>query len=202
MTAIRVMWICLVAVLCAGSPAWAATVQVGVALPLTGDQSADGQAMKQAVDLFERDVKGSLGEHDIQFVVRDDQNDPDAAAKVASEFVGMGVAAVIGHPDGAVASAVAKSYQDASIPFISSYSSNPRTTKAGDHVYSVNYNLPVQGERIAAYLAGVLEAESILLIASEEGDGKDLVRAITNKSNKVGVEIAHTLKFKEGKVSD
>ncbi len=187
---------------CLASPSFAATVKVGVALPLSGDSAADGKAMQIALDLFQRDVRGTLGDNDIEFVVRDDKNDPTAAAAVAAEFAKMGVAAVIGHPDGKVAGKVAKAYQGAGIPFVSSYSSNPRATKVGDHVYSVNYNFPAQGERIAAYLAGVLEAESILLIVSEEGDGKDLLRSINNRSKRVGVEIAHTIKYEEGKVGD
>jgi len=190
----------LLATFFAAQPAMAATVKVGVALPLTGDAADDGAAMQRAIDLYKETAE--YGEHEIEWVVRDDGNDPGTAEGVASEFVNMGVAAVIGHPNNEVAAKVAKAYQGASIPFVSSYSSNPRATKAGDHVFSVNYSLHVQGERIAAYLAGVLEAESILLIASEEGDGKDLIRAITKKSGKVGVEVAHSVTFKAGKVGD
>ena len=49
---------------------------------------------------------------------------------------------------------------------------------------------------------GVLKADTILVIGSEEGDGKELIRAITKKGGQVGVEVGEVLKFKNGKVSD
>ena len=74
-------------------------IRIGVAGPMTGDQSVFGRDERRGVKLAvsEWNQKGGVLGKKIELIVEDDQHDPRQAVAVANRLVTDGVAGVIGH---------------------------------------------------------------------------------------------------------
>ena len=75
------------------------TIKIGVAGPMTGDQSKMGTDFKNGVSLAaeEWNAKGGVLGKKIELIVGDDQHDPKQAVSVANKIVNEGAAGIIGH---------------------------------------------------------------------------------------------------------
>ncbi|MFV1987417.1 MAG: ABC transporter substrate-binding protein [Gemmatimonadota bacterium] len=73
------------------------TARIGAILPLSGDLANLGRLLREGIDLA---LEGYARDHpdgfDIEFIVRDDASDPDAAAGLVEELEEEGVIAIIG----------------------------------------------------------------------------------------------------------
>ncbi len=111
----------------------ASTITLGVAGPLTGDQGAIGEQLKNGtiIAVEEWNAKsGVLGKR-IEIVWGDDQHDPKQAVSVAHKFVNAGVAGVIGHFNSSCSIPASTIYHDGKIVQISPGSTNPQLTERG-----------------------------------------------------------------------
>src|SRR2546428_13088655 len=75
------------------------TIRIAVAGPMTGDQSKQGNDLKNGVELAisEWNEKGGLIGKKIELLVGDDQHDPKQAVAVANKLVNSGIVGVISH---------------------------------------------------------------------------------------------------------
>lgn len=109
------------------------TIKIGVAGPMTGDQSKMGTDFKHGVSLAveEWNAKGGVLGKKIELIVGDDQHDPKQAVSVANKIVNEGAAGIIGHFNSSCSIPASDIYNRGGIPMISPGSTNPQLTEKG-----------------------------------------------------------------------
>jgi branched-chain amino acid transport system substrate-binding protein len=124
----------LLALCILSSPALAAEpVKIGLLAPLTGSWAAEGQEMKQVLDLLasELNAKGGLLGRTVEVVTEDDGGDPKTAALAAQRLVTKGVVAVVGTYGSSVTEATQNILNEAKLIQIANGSTNVRLTDKG-----------------------------------------------------------------------
>ncbi|MBA4374032.1 MAG: branched chain amino acid ABC transporter substrate-binding protein, partial [Thermodesulfovibrio sp.] len=108
-------------------------IKIGVAGPMTGDQSRFGMDFRNGVSLAVDDwnAKGGLLGKKIELIIEDDQHDPKQAVSVANKIVNSGAAGIIGHFNSSCSIPASDIYNRAGIPMISPGSTNPQLTEKG-----------------------------------------------------------------------
>jgi branched-chain amino acid transport system substrate-binding protein len=111
----------------------ASTIKLGVAGPLTGDQGAFGQELKNGVIIAveEWNTKGGVLGKKIEIIWGDDQHDPKQAVAVANKFVNEGVVGVIGHFNSSCSIPASTIYHEGKVVQITPASTNPQFTERG-----------------------------------------------------------------------
>src|SRR3972149_806357 len=111
----------------------ASTIKLGVAGPLTGDQGAFGQELKNGaiIAVEEWNAKGGVLGKKIEIVWGDDQHDPKQAVAVAHKFVNEGVVGVIGHLNSSCSIPASTIYHEGKVVQITPASTNPQFTERG-----------------------------------------------------------------------
>ncbi|MFN8484488.1 MAG: ABC transporter substrate-binding protein [Anaerolineae bacterium] len=156
------------------------SVRLAVAAPVTGPSSAVGQELVQsarlAVDRLNQ--SGGINGRSVELVVYDDQNDPALARQRAEEIVKDGRAlAVLGHNSSAPTQAASDVYNAAGIPMITGTASADEVTNNRPWSFSTTFNNTAQGAFLATYIAQVLKAPRVSIVASDEVYGKSLSQA-------------------------
>ena len=127
-------------------------VRIGLAGPFSDPV---GAPMKQAAEfaVAQINASGGIGGRPVELVARDDFGEPDSAVSVATDLVGAGVVAVIGHVYSGTTLATAPVYNDAGITQISPSSTTPRISDAGDYTFRVCPSDLQQGAALAHFAA-------------------------------------------------
>ena len=125
-------------VLSACQPAAPSNITVGLNVELTGSIPVVGESSKNAAELAVKEVNDAGGldvggtKYQIELMVEDNEDKAESAAAAAQKIVTAGALAMIGpnaSRNAIPASVVAES---SSMPMISPWSTNPKTTKVGD----------------------------------------------------------------------
>ena len=103
-----------------GGEAGDGPIRVGVAGPMTGDQSRNGEELWLGARLAmeEWNEKGGILGRKIELVQKDDQAEEKEAKKVATELIYADVVAVIGHYNSGVTFPASKEYAKRKIPML------------------------------------------------------------------------------------
>lgn len=152
-------------------------VRIGVAGPMTGDQSVFGRDERRGVNLAVQEWNqngGVLGKN-IEVIIEDDQHDPRQAVAVANRLVSDGVAGVIGHFNSNCSIPASAVYNRAGIPMISHGSTNPQLTEQGfNNVFRVCGRDDQQGKIAADFACSTLKASRIAIIQDKTTYGQGL----------------------------
>src|SRR5574339_129462 len=125
-------------VLAACQPAAPASIKVGLNVELTGSIPVVGESSKNAAELAVKEVNDAGGldvggaKDTIELLVEDNEDKAESAAAAAQKLVTAGALAMVGpnaSRNAIPASVVAES---SSMPMISPWSTNAKTTKVGD----------------------------------------------------------------------
>ncbi len=168
------------------------TVRIAVAGPMTGDQSKQGNDLKNGVELAVaewNDRGGVLGKK-IELLVGDDQHDPKQAVAVANKFVNSGVVGVIGHWNSSASIPASEVYHRSSISMITPASTNPQVTDRGyANVFRVCGRDDQQGTVAAEFVATYLKAGRVAILHDKTTYGQGLAsefrKALGNRAEVV-----------------
>ena len=164
------------------------TIKIGVAGPMTGDQSKMGMDVKNGAELAIKEWNqrgGALGKK-IELLVEDDQHDPKQAVAVANKLVNAGIAGVIGHFNSSASIPASSVYNKAKIPMITPASTNPQFTEQGfTNVFRVCGRDDQQGLVAATFVADILKLKKVAVIHDKttygQGLADEFVKALGNK---------------------
>ncbi len=152
-------------------------IRIGVAGPMTGDQSVFGRDERRGAELAVQEWNrsgGVLGKK-IEAVVEDDQHDPRQAVAVANRLVSDGVVGVIGHFNSNCSIPASAVYHRAGIPMISHGSTNPQLTEQGfNDVFRVCGRDDQQGKVAADFVCRDLKLSRIAIIQDRTTYGQGL----------------------------
>lgn len=153
------------------------TIKIGIAGPMTGDQSKMGMDFKNGVQLAvdEWNAKGGVLGKKIEMVVEDDQHDPKQAVAIANKLVNEGVAGVVGHFNSSCSIPASKIYMDGNVPMITPATTNPVFTEQGYwNVFRVCGRDDQQGKAAAEFVTGTLKATKVAVLHDKTTYGQGL----------------------------
>jgi len=170
-----------VAFLSPPSGAGSAVLKIGVAGPLTGDQAAFGEMLKNGALLAvsEWNNKGGvlLGGRKlkVEIVWGDDRHDPREGVSIARKFVNSGVVGVVGHFNSSVSIPSSSVYAEAGVIQITPASTNPKLTEQKfKTVFRVCGRDDQQGKVAAAFIVDKLKKTRIAILHDKTTYGQGL----------------------------
>jgi branched-chain amino acid transport system substrate-binding protein len=172
---------CLIAgilvLLTMGQASEARVMKLGVAGPLTGDQGAFGQEIRNGtlIAVEEWNAKGGLLGKKIEIVWGDDQHDPKQAVAVANKFVNEEVVGVIGHFNSSCSIPASTIYHDGKIVQITPGSTNPQFTDRGLwNVFRACGRDDQQGSVAASFIVKKLRKNRVAVLHDKTTYGQGL----------------------------
>jgi len=190
----RRMWLWTagaVVVLAVGQAQAASTITIGVAGPLTGDQGAFGQELKNGalIAVEEWNAKGGVLGKRIEILWGDDQHDPKQAVSVANKFVNEGVVGVIGHFNSSCSIPASTIYHDGKIVQLTPASTNPDFTERGLwNVFRVCGRDDQQGSVAATFIAKKLKKSRVAVLHDKTTYGQGLANETLKALEKAKVK--------------
>lgn len=178
-----------------GSAAHAATLKIGVAGPLTGDQAAFGEMLKNGATLAveEWNAKGGVKvggkKMKVDILWGDDRHDPREGVSIAHKFVNSGAVGIVGHFNSSVSIPASTVYAEAGVVQITPASTNPKLTEQGfSTVFRVCGRDDQQGEVAANYIVDTLKLKRIAILHDKTTYGQGLADETKRFLEKRGVK--------------
>lgn len=170
---------CVVGLISCGAPQQPAPtpIKIGVITTLTGEYNGNGEATRQSIDLAVKEVMAEGGllvgneRRPIEIIYADDKNKPEVAVEVALKLINQDrVIGLIGAPFSSIAIPVGGVAENAKIPFISSTSTNPKTTQGRSYVFRACYTDPFQGEVLANFANDSLKLNKAAILYEQTSE--------------------------------
>ena len=188
-------FVILVAAVFLGSSVQAATLKIGVAGPLTGDQAAFGEMLKNGATLAveEWNAKGGVSvggkKMKVDILWGDDRHDPREGVSIAHKFVNSGAVGIVGHFNSSVSIPASTVYAEAGVLQITPASTNPKLTEQGfSTVFRVCGRDDQQGEVAANYIVDTLKLKRIAILHDKTTYGQGLADETKRFLEKRGVK--------------
>jgi len=184
----RTLRLCAVALAAAafGSPAYAQSIEVAVAAPMTGGQAAFGLQISLGAIQAVADINaagGVLGKK-LKLETGDDACDPKQARSVAEKLSGMGTVVVVGHYCSSSSIPASDAYLDSGVLQITPASTNPLFTDRGMwNTFRTCGRDDQQGSYAAGYLAKNFHNKNIAIIDDKTTYGKGLADQVRRALN-------------------
>jgi branched-chain amino acid transport system substrate-binding protein len=157
-----------------------ATLNVGVAGPMTGEYASGGEQFRKGAEQAVKDINASggvLGQQ-LNLIVGDDVCDPKQAVSVANDFVNKKVAFVDGHWCSSSTLPASDVYNDAQIPEIT-VSTNPKITERGiKGLFRITGRDDQQGAVTAGFIADHFKGKKIAVVDDKTAYGGGLADEI------------------------
>jgi len=180
----RVMLLLLVLVLVgslsACGPKAPAEIKIGVNAELTGGIPVVGASCKNAAEMAAKEVNDAGGlevggkKYKIVLLIEDDEDKAESAAAVAQKLNTAGVLVHIGANASRNAIPASTVCEDAKLPMISPWSTNPKTTAGKNYVFRACFIDDFQGVVAAKFAINDLKANTAAVlydVASEYNKG-------------------------------
>jgi len=152
-------------------------ILIGIAGPMTGDQSKMGLDFKNGVQLAvdEWNAKGGVLGKKVVMQVEDDQHDPKQAVAIANKLVNEGVVGVIGHFNSSCSIPASPYYLEGGIPMITPATTNPEFTERGMwNVFRVCGRDDQQGSAAAKFAVDTLGVRRVAILHDKTTYGQGL----------------------------
>ncbi|MBI4251503.1 MAG: branched-chain amino acid ABC transporter substrate-binding protein, partial [Candidatus Tectomicrobia bacterium] len=179
----------------ASSPRAAETIKIGVAGPLTGDQAAFGEMLKNGSLLAaeEWNAKGGVvlrgKKVKVELLWGDDRHDPREGVSIAHKFVNSGVVGVVGHFNSSVSIPASTVYSEAGVVQITPASTNPKLTEQGfKTVFRACGRDDQQGEVAAEFIKNKLKAKNVAILHDKTTYGQGLADETRRFLGRLGVK--------------
>ena len=176
------------------------TIKIGIAGPMTGDQSKMGVDEKNGAELAvsEWNDKGGVLGKKIDLLVEDDQHDPKQAVSVANKLVNSGVVGVIGHWNSGSSIPASDVYHQSGVPMITPASTNPQLTDRNyENIFRVCGRDDQQGKVAAEFILNHKEFKKLGILHDKTTYGQGLADEF-KKNLKDQVEIVYFTGLTQG----
>lgn len=152
-------------------------IVIGVAGPMTGDQSKLGGDIERGARLAveEWNARGGINGKKIRLEVGDDQHDPKQAVSVANKLVNSGIVGMVGHFNSSASIPASAVYHSSGVPMITPGSTNPKLTDQGFwNVFRVCGRDDQQGKVAADFVGGQLKLKRVAILHDKTTYGQGL----------------------------
>lgn len=182
-------------------------VKLAVSGPFSGGAASYGKDFESSVKLAIEDANAAgikLGGEAVRFelISEDDAGDAKQAVSVATKFVDMKVAGVVGHLQSGATIPASKVYHDAGIPQVAPAATNPTFTRQNFKTAFrvIGDDLQV-GSAMAGYIVTKLGLKSVAVIDDRTAFGKGLADVVDKTVPTLGGKVV-TREFTTDKASD
>ncbi len=159
---------------CGGKETTPAEIKIGVIAPISGDISVVGQSTVNAAQLAVKEVNDAGGlevagkKRKVTLFIEDNKDQATAAANAVLKLVNQNnVVAIIGPQASRNAIPAAAAAENAHIPLISPWSTNPDTTAGKEYVFRAAFIDPFQGRVLARFTIEELGATEAAVLYDE-----------------------------------
>ncbi len=189
----------LCSLVAACGPRIPATIEIGVAQPMSGPSAARGQDLVNGAKLAAADLNASgykIAGKPVRFeiVAMDDKADQEEAKKVAQALVDRKVAAVIGHLSSDITEAVIPIYRSGNVPQLFTSSAAELTRLGQGNAFRLIANDELQARAMASYAADMLKAGKVAVVYENTAFGAplahDMTAALAKMNRKVDISEA------------
>lgn len=178
-----------------GAAPAAERIRIGVGGPITGDQAAFGEQLRNgallAVEAWNARGGVRIGgkTYTVELLQGDDQRDPRQGVAVAHKFVNAGVVGVVGHFNSSVSIPASTVYEDGEVIQITPASTNPQFTDRGLRmVFRVCGRDDQQGRVAADFILDRLKKRKVAVLHDKTTYGQGLADEVVRFLKKRGVE--------------
>ena len=176
----------------------AATIKIGINVPLTGFAAADGKSALNGAELAveQANSSGGINGDQIELVIYDDQASPKEAVPIAQKLIEKDkvIAAISGSYSGSTRAA-AGIFQESGVPYIAAYAVHPDITRAGNYVFRTSFVGEVQGRAGARLIGGSLSKKKVSLITLKNDFGKSLAAGFKAAAKANGISIVSEYEY-------
>jgi branched-chain amino acid transport system substrate-binding protein len=172
-------------------------VYIAVVGSMSGENQANGIAMRQAIELYFHQVnrQGGINGQPVKLLEFDDKNQPQQAETIAKQIATNSKAvAVIGHSIGQTSLDAAPIYQKYGIPMITGTTADKKIQN-NDWYFRVIFNNREQGAFLANYAHKVLGYEKAYIFFDGGAYGQTLADAFIQTAKMIGLEISNQWHF-------
>lgn len=177
-----------------GSGDGADVIKIGVSAPITGDIAALGQSTRNAAEMAAEEVNAAGGINvggkklKVRMIIEDDQNDQVQTANVFQKLIHQDqVVAIIGSMSSKATNAGAPIAEEAKVPTISPWATNPEVTQNKPYVFRACFIDPFQGYVAAKFAREQLGAQRAAVLYDVASDyNKGLAEVFRQEFEKMG----------------
>ncbi|MCR5612067.1 ABC transporter substrate-binding protein [Treponema sp.] len=173
---IAVSLVTLMAVSC-GSDKKPKTIKIGFNIPLTGDSPKVGESGKYAGELIKEEINAAGGlevkgeKYLLEFVYVDNELKADSAINAANKLIDIDkVLASIGPEGSGRAIPAGEIYNDAKVPMVSPWATNPSVTKDRPYCFRACFLDPFQAPVAAKFASEQFGGRKVAVIFNLEDD--------------------------------
>ena len=167
---------------------------IGVITPLTGDVASWGQAVKKGIDLAaqERGIGDSV-------IFEDSKCDLQEGFRAAKKLIEVeDTDVILGTVCSSVTLGVAPLTEENDVLLVSTGSSSPAVTDAGDYVFRMWPSDTYEATVITDYISNnMVDIESMAILQINNDYGEHLAQALKKNADEKGIEITATEKFSQ-----
>ncbi len=178
------------------------TIKIGYFGDLSGPNYNFSQSAQNGVLMAAAKINqlGGIKGRQIDVVIQDDHGSPEESARLTAKLIEQDkvVAIIAGGVSGNSLAAAPKA-QSSRVPLISPSSTDPAVTKTGDYIFRTCFVDSFQGEVMASFAAGTLQAKkAAILFDFNSPYGRGLTDFFELGFRKLGGEIVNKQSYKQG----
>jgi len=168
-------------------------IKVGFIGPLTGDASPYGVPVKQGIELALKDSisKGLIKDGQIQIIYEDGKCDGAESVKAAQKLINIDkVKVIFGGQCSTETLAIAPIVEQNKVLLISSFSTSPDVTKAGDFVFRI----PPSDENSGRFIATTMVNDgfkNIGIVSEQAIAAQTIIPVFENKTKELGANLTY-----------
>lgn len=162
------------------------SVKLGIILPLTGNLSAQGNAVLSGIK-YAVDKHNASGLMKVELVVRDTRSEALAAIQAAQELCeDKDLIALIGELESDLTAAVAAVAQERGVPLIAPTASAQGITEIGSYIFQLSPPLEVRARILAEYAIDGLGLKQFAILSEAGEYGRTMSRAFKQTAERLG----------------
>ncbi len=175
----------------AATPAAGQTLKFGLAMPLTGSQSAFGKDQVKAAEWAVEDInaKGGVNGKKLEMIVMDTQADPTIGINAVNKLINVDKVPVFVTAWSAVVKAVAVIANREKVLELSIGAAAPEISKLGDYVYTAFPLADVDVTAVANYAAKELKHKRVAVLYVNNDTGVEAAKVYRSVFEKAGGQV-------------
>ena len=183
----------LIALATAGGPGGVAEpFDLGIALPVSGDDGYLGQALFNGIRIAVDEHNARASEERLQpvrMVFRDSRASAVGAEAAVTDAVGAGAGAVIGPLFSSEAMAAAEAAEAAAVPLLAPLATDAEVSQGRRYAFQANPTFPERGRAMARYATGRLGLTRLGVASQANTFGVEMAEAFADEARGLGATV-------------
>lgn len=172
------------------------TYKIGVVLPLTGDDSVYGQAVRDGIELAHDELLANAEEgSSFELMIEDSASDPEKAKNLIDKLYGDGALLVLGGVTSAEAKEMISVAEKYDRVLVSPSASSPELTGISRNFYRIWPSDFAAASKMAQFLSQDLKIEQVVVVAEMQEYARGIQGAFTTAFEGYDGEVLEVVEF-------